>query len=130
LPHMLLEPRRLNQKLSDGMYGRIVDVENTMDKRGYDEEGTLIFKVIDDLCTWNNSTWKLDTSSDGVAVKQTAESPQVEMPIGTLGLLYFGQLSASQAALMGRLDVLEPGSLPTWDKVMSTVYQPACANNF
>jgi predicted acetyltransferase len=130
LPHLLIEPRRLNQKQSDGLYGRIVDVEKAMDKRGYDEEGTLIFKVTDELCPWNSGTWRLDTSPDGATIKQTGESAQVEMPISTLGLLYFGQLSATKAGRMGRLEVLEPGNLSTWDKVMSTVYRPACANHF
>ncbi|MBN2238320.1 MAG: GNAT family N-acetyltransferase [Dehalococcoidales bacterium] len=130
LPHLLLEPRRLSQKQSDGLYGRIVDIEKAMDKRGYNEEGTLIFKITDDMCPWNNSTWKLDTSPDGATIKQTAEPPQVEMPVSTLGLIYFGQISATEAARMGRLDVLEPGNLPIWDKVMSTDYRPACANHF
>ena len=45
-------------------------------------------------------------------------------------LLYFGQISATEAARMGRLDVNDPNSLPVWDRVMSTSYKPACADGF
>jgi predicted acetyltransferase len=124
LPCLLKEPRMLNAKSTDGMYGRIID------KRGYDTEGKLIFKINDDLCTWNQGTWILETSPDGSIITSSSETPQLEMPISTLPLLYFGQLSATEAARMGRLDVNDPDSLSVWDRVMSTRYKPACADGF
>ncbi len=130
LPYLLLEPRMLNRKANDGMYGRIVDVERALDKRGYDEEGKLIFKVTDNMCPWNEGTWKLEASPKGSTIKPSGETPQLEMPVSTLALLYFGQTSATEAALMGRIDVNDPGSLSIWDRVMSTRYKPACADGF
>jgi hypothetical protein len=52
------------------------------------------------------------------------------MPISTLALLYLGQLSSTEAARMGRLDVLVPDSLASWDRVMETRYKPGCADMF
>jgi len=130
LPHLIKEPRKLNGKFSDGMYGRIVDVAGAMDKRGYDAEGKLIFKINDDLCAWNQRTWILETSPNGAKITPGSETPQLEMPVSTLPLLYFGQISATEAARMGRLDVNDPDSLPVWDRVMSTRYKPACADGF
>jgi predicted acetyltransferase len=130
LPSLLKEPRKLNGKFTDGMYGRIVDIIGAMDKRGYDAEGKLIFKINDNLCTWNHGTWILETSPDGAKIKHGNETPQLEMPASTLPLLYFGQVSATEAARMGRLDVNDPNSLLVWDRVMSTRYKPACADGF
>ncbi len=130
LPHLLMEPRMLNELSHDGVLARIVDVERAMDKRGYDTEGILTFRIIDKLCPWNEGTWKLETSPDGATIKRTDEEPQLEMPVSTLALLYFGQVSATEAARMGRLDVHEPGSIASWDSVMGTRYRPGCADMF
>ena len=130
LPHLLLEPKSINRTLSDGLMGRIVDVERALPVRPYEDEGTLTFEIKDDLCSWNQGRWKLEASTDGSSVSRTNEVPQVTMPVSTLAMLVFGQLSATEATRMGRLDANEPGALPIWDKVMRTKYRPACADNF
>ena len=45
-------------------------------------------------------------------------------------LLVFDQISASGAARMGRLKVIDPGALSAWDKTMRTIYKPSCADLF
>jgi predicted acetyltransferase len=130
LPHLLKEPRKLNGKFTDGMYGRIVDVAGAMDKRGYDMEGKLVFQINDSFCKWNQGTWLLETSPEGAKITTTGQTPQLEMPASTLPLLYFGQMSATEAARMGRINVNDSDSLPVWDQVMSTGYKPACADGF
>jgi hypothetical protein len=52
------------------------------------------------------------------------------MPLSTLTLLFLGQVSATEAWRMGRLDTNNQESLKIWDKVMKTEYRPACADNF
>jgi predicted acetyltransferase len=130
LPHVLLEPRMLNMTSHDGLMGCIVDVEQSMPKRGYSEEGELTFEIVDELCPWNQGRWKLETSSTGSSISRAKEEPQLVMPISTLAMLVFGQISASEAARMGRLDVNEESSLSLWDKVMLTKYRPFCADYF
>lgn len=130
LHHLVIDPRRLNKTMSDGLYGRIVDVEQAMDKRGYDTEGTLTFKLVDDFCPWNEGTWKLEASPEGSSITKTGEAPQIEMPVSTLALLYFNLINTTLAYRMGRLDVNNMDSLETWDKVMKTKYPPACADGF
>ncbi|UCC17869.1 MAG: GNAT family N-acetyltransferase [Dehalococcoidales bacterium] len=130
LPNLLKEPRMLNVRSTDGIYGRIVDVAGAMNKRGYDAEGKLIFRIIDDSCKWNQGTWILETSPDGAKITSSSETPQLEMPASTLSLLYFGQVSATEAARMGRLNINDSNSLLVWDQVMSTRYKPACADGF
>ncbi|MFC1976855.1 enhanced intracellular survival protein Eis [Chloroflexota bacterium] len=130
LPHLLLEPRMLHVTSLDGIMGRIVDVERALPQRPYPEEATLTFEVVDDLCSWNNGRWKLETSTAGSSISHTDKEPQVRMPVSTLAMLVFGQISATEAARMARLDVLEPPALPTWDKTMRTMYRPHCADLF
>ena len=128
LPHLLLEPRVLRVASTDGLMGRIVDVERALPQRTYPEEATLTFEVIDDLCPWNNGRWELETSTAGSAISHTDKEPQLRIPISTLTMLAFGQISATEAARIARLDVLEPAALPTWDKTMRTMYRPHSAD--
>jgi predicted acetyltransferase len=130
LPHLLLEPRMLRKTSGDGLLGRIIDVERALPQRYYDEDGNLTFEITDDLCPWNQGRWKLQTSTEGSSIVHTDEEPQVMMPVSTLAMLLFGQLSATQAARMARLDVGDDNALPLWDKVMRTKYRPACADDF
>ncbi len=130
LPHLLLEPRKLSTTTRDGIMTRIVDVEAALPQRHYATEGTLTFELLDELCPWNGGRWKLQTSGVETAVARTDDSAQVSMPVSTLSTLVFGQLSASEAARMGRLDVLDQQALPQWDAVMRTMYRPACADIF
>jgi len=131
LPHLLLEPRMLRLTSSDGLLGRIVDVEQALPQRQYDEEATLTFEIVDDdLCPWNCGRWKFEASSDKSAIIRTDEEPQLVMPISTLAMLLFGQISATEAARMARLDVCDKNALSSWDRVMHTKYHPACADTF
>lgn len=130
LPHLLLEPRKLNVTAWDGLLARIVDIEKALPLRKYSQEASLVFEVIDNLCSWNRGVWKLNASPDGTAIGQTSATPQLTMPVSTLAMLVFGQLNATEAARMGRLDVSDSSALPIWDDVMRTDYRPFCANNF
>lgn len=130
LPHMLLEPRMLRATAWDGLLGRIVDVEQALPKRCYDVEGEFVFELIDDFCPWNEGRWKLETSDCGARVTRTDIGADLVMPVSTLNLVAFGQISASEAARMGRLEVLKPETLPLWDRAMRTRYRPFCPDDF
>ena len=130
LPHLLLEPRTLRKTSGDGLLGRIIDVDKALPQRCYDEEGILTFEISDDLCPWNQGRWKLKASTGESSISRTSAEPQVTMPVSTLAMLVFGQLSATEAARMGRLDVNESEALSLWDRVMRTRYRPSCADGF
>jgi len=130
LPHLLLEPRMLHTAANDGLLARIVDIEKALPKRGYREEGMLTFGILDDLCPWNRGRWRLEVSAGGASVSREEGEPQLVMPISTLAMLFFGQISATEAARMGRLFVFEQDALALWDKVFRTAYRPFCADIF
>ena len=72
----------------------------------------------------------MEATAAGATIKRTTQEPQLVMPVSTLAMLVFGQLSATEAARMARLDVLEPDALSSWDRVMRTAYRPFCADLF
>jgi predicted acetyltransferase len=130
LPHLLLEPRKLNLTSSDDLLARIIDVERALPQRPYNGEGALTFEIVDDLCAWNRGKWRLEVSASGNEIRRTEEGPQLVMPVSTLAMLMFGQISASLAARMGRLEVNDSQALSLWDNIMRTAYRPVCADNF
>jgi predicted acetyltransferase len=131
LPHLLLEPRRLNMTSRDSLLGRIIDIDGVLAGRDYPEEGGLIFEIVDDdLCPWNNGRWKFETSGPESSVTPSTREPELIMPVSTMVMLVFGQISATEAARMGRLDANEKKALPKWDKIMRTMYRPFCPDEF
>ncbi len=132
LPHLLLEPQMLNVSCNASEWAcfmaRIVDVERALTLRRYTVAGRLTFEVLDELCPWNHGHWQLEASATKATVCHTNTSPQLRMPVSTLAMIIFNHISATEAARMGRLDVLEPNALSLWDAVMRTTYRPFCAD--
>jgi len=130
LPHLLLEPRMLRTTVWDGILARLVDLPKGLSARPYAGPATLTFHVLDDLCPWNDGRWKLETLGTKTTVSRTDATPQLVMPVSTLAMLVFGQISATEAFRMGRLDAPDQYALPQWDAVMRTQYRPFCPDTF
>jgi predicted acetyltransferase len=130
LPHLVLEPRRLRRRSRDGILARVVDVAAALPDRGYDVAGQLAFEVVDELCPWNAGRWVLEASPEGAVVTPARSEPDVVLPASTLALLLFGTVSATEAARMGRLDVVRPQALPAWDALLRTRHRPHCPDAF
>ncbi|MER3420531.1 MAG: hypothetical protein C4290_08435 [Chloroflexota bacterium] len=114
----------------DGILARIVDVARALPARPYAAPGTLVFEVVDDLCPWNAGRWRMETAGTETLVHRTHATPQVTLPVHTLAMLLFGQISATEAARMGRLDAHEPDALAQWDAVLRTRHRPFCGDHF
>lgn len=130
LPHLILEPRMLKATAGDGVLARLVNVKKALTQRGYQENGTLIFELADELCPWNTGKWKLEASPQGSRVSATRQSAQLTLPPSTLAMLLFNQITATEAARMSRLDAREPAALKEWDRVLQTMHKPGCVDNF
>ena len=101
-----------------------------MPARPYGGAGTLTFDLRDEMCPWNAGRWQMETSGRETEVRRSTAEPQVTLPVDTLAMLAFGQISATEAARMGRLDAHDPDALDTWDIVLRTRYRPFCADHF
>lgn len=130
LPHLLLEPRMLRDTARDGILARIVDLPRALTARPYAAPAALTFELRDEMCPWNAGRWRLETGGAESDVRRVTEEPQLTMPAQTLSMLLFGQISATEAARMGRLDAHEPETLAQWDAAMRTAYRPYCPDQF
>ncbi len=129
MPHLLLEPAGLNLKSMNGFLGRIIDVEKAIPLRGYSEDGELTFEIVgDDMCPWNNGKWQVEISNGKGSIKRTEKGPEITTTINSLGMLLFGQISATRAMRMGRLDAAREDAIAKYDRLLITEYKPFCAD--
>jgi predicted acetyltransferase len=132
-PAMLLEPRMLQRRTGDGIWLRIVDVEEALRARGYDWSGEVTLGVVnDDICGWNDGNYRLASNGADVEVERLADSAAVDIVLepSALAGLVSGHSSASWLARMGRLSAPHPERLLEIDQLFSTRRRPTCANMF
>jgi len=92
--------------------------------------GEITFDLIDPLCPWNAGVWRMAATAAGTKAERTHASAQVRLPVDTLAMLLFGQITAGEAARMGRIEVRDPEAVSLWDRMLRTQYKPFCADYF
>ena len=130
-PLLLLEPRELRRMTSDGVWLRVVDVEDALVRRPYGDRGELTLEIAgDEMCEWNNGAYLLETDGERSEVMRTDREPELTMPPRTLATLIAGHSSATQLSRVGLLEARDERALATADRLFATKYRPYCANGF
>ena len=130
IQHFARDPRTLRVQVADGILVRIVDLPRALMTRRYAVESELTLRVIDDLCEWNQGTWKLSVGPEGADIRQVDESPQLTLDVFTLSHLATGALPASYAHRLGRIETDHRRDLVTADHLFATEYAMHCMNHF
>lgn len=126
LLHILVEPRRLGMRLSDGLWLRIVDVGAALSKRGYGPGGPLVIEVHDDMCQWNTGSWRIE----GGVAERTGERPDLVMRVDALGAVYLGGTTFGDLVRAGRVTEERPGAALRGDALFRGSVSPWCPEIF
>ena len=132
-PSLLLEPRVLNRRTSDGIWLRVVDAAAALAARGYDIAGEATLAIAEDpQCPWNVGSYQLAT--DGVQAEATRRTAggtaEINVTPAALASLLAGHAPLSQLVRVGRASVRDEQRLPALDALFSTRYRPHCMNGF
>ena len=130
LPWMLLDPRRLQRTVRDGVWLRVVDARAALEQRSYADAGRLTLEVRDDLCDWNNGQFELEGSAEGATCRATDSSPDLSIAISGLASAYLGTASFTSLAGAGLADEYTPGALHRADQMFAVQHQPWTPFNF
>ena len=130
LPWMLLDPRRLQRTVRDGVWLRVVDARAALEQRSYLEAGRLTLEVRDDLCDWNNGRFELEGSAEGSTCRATDSSADVTVAVSGLASAYLGTASFTTLADAGLADEHTPGALHRADRMFAVQHQPWTPFNF
>ncbi len=119
LLHLLSYPRRLQLRIGDGLWLRLVDVDAALAARTYAGDGSVTFELEDELCDWNAGSYTV--SSGGV---ERGGEPELRLDVGALASVYLGGFTFSELARGLRVEELAEGALARADALFATTSKP------
>ncbi|MDI2030832.1 GNAT family N-acetyltransferase [Saccharopolyspora sp. TS4A08] len=125
---MLVDPRAAAQRVVDGVWLRLVDVEAALTSRDYLADVDVVLEVRDAFCPWNEGRWRLRTRAS--AVERTSEPAQLALDVADLAAAYLGGSTLHQLAAAGRVRELEPGALTAASRALAGDRAPSCPDAF
>jgi predicted acetyltransferase len=119
LLHLLREPRRLNMRLKDGMWVRLLDIPRALTARRYPHDGRIVFGVRDVFCPWNEGRYALDARAEGATCEQTDDEAELLLTTNELAAAYLGGSTFSQLHRAGRVSEERAGAIGTADAMFA-----------
>lgn len=111
LSHLVDEPRRLNARLGDSLWVRVVDVAGALAARRYRTDVDVVIEVTDALLPENNGRWRLTGGPERAACRRTDDTADLACDVRDLGAAYLGGTTLATLGAAGRVRELRPGAL-------------------
>ncbi|MEA2452092.1 MAG: hypothetical protein QOG04_802 [Actinomycetota bacterium] len=124
IQQMVLKPRHLRMRKSDGLWLRVVDVKPALEGRTYGADGTLTFELADTFLERNHGRWTLTVTEGHGEVSEAGTEPDLRLEAGDLGAVYLGGTSFNQLARAGRVSELKPGTVASADAMFHSNRAP------
>jgi predicted acetyltransferase len=122
---MVVDPRSLMLRVSEGLWLRVIDLESALTGRTYAADDTLVVEVRDELCPWNAGRWRMGTD-----IGRTDEGAELELDIADFASAYLGAFDFEQLAVAQRVRELKPGALERATNLFRTSRPPYCPEDF
>jgi predicted acetyltransferase len=126
LLYLLREPRRLNLRVKDALWVRLVDLPAALSSRRYAAAGRIVFEVRDLFCQWNDGRYELDAGPDGASCRPTDDDADIVLTVNDLAAAFLGGSSFRQLSRAGRVNEEHPGALAAADAMFAWVPPPWC----
>lgn len=108
---LLVELRRAQPTLGDGIYVRIMDVGAALAARTYATPVDVVLEVRDDFCPWNAGRWRLVGDATGARCDRTEDAADVALDVREVGAAYLGGTSLHGLADAGLVTEHSPGAV-------------------
>ena len=120
IDHPLLQqlryPRRLQMRIGDGLWVRLVDVGAALSARAYGGEGSVVFEVEDAFLPENTGRWKLAAGK----AERTDEAADLALDVRELGAAYLGGFTFGELLRAGFVREVTEGSAARADALFLT----------
>jgi predicted acetyltransferase len=127
LLHQLSYPRRMQMRVGDGLWARLVDVGAALSARGYGGEGSVVLEVADTFLPENAGRWRI---AEGKA-ERTDEAADLALDVGELGAAYLGGFTFGELVRAGVVQELREGGAARADALFLTeTPKPWCPEIF
>ncbi|MET0938727.1 MAG: GNAT family N-acetyltransferase [Gaiellaceae bacterium] len=122
---MVKDARRLQLKLADGIWLRLVDVGEALRRRSYAGDGSVVLEVTDGFCPWNEGRYRA-----GEDAGPTDDGAELELSAADLASAYLGAFSFERLAASGRVQELADGAIARATALFRTPLPPWCPEPF
>jgi predicted acetyltransferase len=127
LQHQLSYPRRMQMRISDGLWVRLVDVGAALSARAYGGDGPVVLEVEDSFLPENSGRWRIA----GGTVERTDDDADIGLDVGELGSAYLGGFTFAELVRAGVVRELKEGGAARADAVFLTAApKPWCPEIF
>ncbi len=127
LLRLVNEPRRLNARMVDALWVRVVDVPAALAARRYAADVDVTIEVTDDLLKENTGRWRLHGGPAEASCTPASGPADLACDVRSLGELFLGGTGLTALADAGRVRELRPGALAaagpafTWHRAASAM---------
>jgi predicted acetyltransferase len=122
---MVVDPRSLQLRVSEGLWLRIVEVEGAFAGRSYASDDEVVVELRDDFCPWNAGRWRI-----GRAARRTDDEAELELDVADLACAYLGAFTFSRLSAAERVRELKEGAVARADALFRTERPPYCPEDF
>jgi len=127
---MTAEPRRANVRVRDGLWLRVVDVADALQRRGYSADGTVVLEIRDEFLPDAGGRFRLTTNGAKGTVERTADAADIALDASDLGALYLGGFTFQALARAGRTQELSTGARARADSMLYSAAEAWCPEVF
>jgi predicted acetyltransferase len=130
LQHLVDEPRRLDGRVNESLWVRLVDLPRALAARRYAAPVDVVLEVTDTLLPENSGRWRLVGDRDTATCTPTSAAADLACDVLELGSAYLGGVSLAVLAAAGRVRELTPGALHPATTAFGWHRLPAAAEVF
>jgi predicted acetyltransferase len=123
---MVVDPRSLHLRVSEGLWLRLVDVGTALAARSYASDDEIVFDLRDEFCPWNAGRWRVGRSG----VERTDGEADLALDVADLASVYLGAFTFSRLAAAERVREVQDGALVRADALFRTSRPPYCPEDF
>jgi predicted acetyltransferase len=123
---LLAEPRRMQFKINDGVWVRLVDVGAALSARSYLGAGEVVLEVTDEFLPENAGRWRV--SADGT--ERTKDAADLRLDVTCVGSVYLGGFGFGDLVRASRAEELSPRAAERGDSLFRTGVAPWCPEIF
>ena len=113
----------------DFLWVRVLDVLGALSARRYSVDGRVVIEVVDTM-GFAGGRYALEGGPSGARCAPTDQSADLSMPVGALGSLYAGGVSARVLRAAGYVDEHTPGAIDRANVMFRSSLAPWCSTWF
>ena len=123
---LLAEPRRMQFKVNDGIWVRLIDIEGALSARSYAGDGEVVIEIDDAFLPENTGRYRLSQSG----AERTNDAADLRLDVTGLGSVYLGGFGFGDLVRAARAEELTEGAAARGDTLFRTALAPWCAEIF